>query len=159
MKIFLSTHRKMASGMRSSLEILTGNTDKITVFDAYLPGSTESINEKIEKFFSSCREDETKILISDFYGGSANQVLARYSLKEKTFLITGINLALLLELSVVEKEYDEKDFLELITQAWEGMRLIKFNLNEEDNEVFYKEAYEITDCSRYCRYGNYIENG
>ena len=39
LKIFLSSHGSMASGMQSSLKILMGECENLTVFDAYLDAS------------------------------------------------------------------------------------------------------------------------
>mgnify|MGYP000756435829 FL=1 len=39
LKIFLSSHGSMASGMQSSLKILMGECENLTVFDAYLDES------------------------------------------------------------------------------------------------------------------------
>lgn len=36
LKIFLSSHGHFASGMKSSLDILMGASDNVTVFDAYV---------------------------------------------------------------------------------------------------------------------------
>ena len=48
LKIFLSSHGHTASGLKSSLEILTGNSERITVFDAYVDNST--VQEHLDAF-------------------------------------------------------------------------------------------------------------
>ena len=45
-KIFLATHGRMASGMKSSIDLLMGSSEALTVFDAYLPGVTVSVGEQ-----------------------------------------------------------------------------------------------------------------
>ena len=35
-KFFLSSHGHLASGIKSSINILLGNSDRLTVFDAYV---------------------------------------------------------------------------------------------------------------------------
>ena len=97
-KIFLCTHGHMASGMASSIEILTGNKDALTVFDAYIPGESDTVGQHIDAFFEGCKEEDTKLLISDMVGGSVCQETMKYMDRKNTFVISGINLSLLLEL-------------------------------------------------------------
>lgn len=137
MKIFLSTHGKMASGMKSSLDILAGNSECITAFDAHLPGSEATVEEEVEKFFSKCEEDETKLLLSDLYGGSVNQSLAKYCDRKNTFLIAGINLGLLLELSIVPNEYTKEELLQKIESSKNGMKLVEIDLQAKHEESFF----------------------
>ena len=97
-KIFLATHGRMASGMKSSIDLLMGSSEALTVFDAYLPGVTVSVGEQAAQFLAQCEPSETKLLVSDMLGGSVNQELMKYSDLENVFVITGITLTLLLEL-------------------------------------------------------------
>lgn len=137
MKIFLSTHGHMASGMKSSLDILIGNTDVITVFDAHLPNETTTVQEAVEAFFDTCEPEEVKLLLSDLYGGSVNQVLALYTDRPNTYLISGVNLGLLLELAVVPQEYGKEELLAKIESSREGMKLVELNTEETREESFF----------------------
>ena len=137
MTIFLSTHGKMASGMKSSLDILVGNTDAITVFDAHLPGEATTVEEKVEEFFNSCDEEETKLLLSDLYGGSVNQVLTRYTDRKNTYLISGVNLGLLLELAVIPQEYTKDELLAKIDSAREGLKLVEVDFDATHDDSFF----------------------
>ena len=123
MKIFLSTHRHMASGMRSSLEILTGRIASITVFDAHLPESEGTVEQHIEEFLQNCRKDETKLLISDIYGGSVNQSMMKYAERTHTYVIAGINLALLLDLAVTDADYSKEQLQAKIEEARNAIKL------------------------------------
>ena len=53
-KIFLATHGRMASGMKSSIDLLMGSSEALTVFDAYLPGVTVSVGEQAAQFLAQC---------------------------------------------------------------------------------------------------------
>ena len=136
MKIFLSTHGKMASGLKSSLEILGGDTDIITVFDAHLPGSTETVEEKAEQFFAQCDENETKLLLTDLYGGSVNQSLMKYVDRPNTFLLSGVNLVLLFELALVPQEYTKEELLSVIETAKEGIKIVEIIQHEAEEDFF-----------------------
>lgn len=129
--IFFSTHGKMASGMKNSLDILTGNTQCLTVFDAYI--TDEPVEIYVEKFLQEKRSG-VRILCSDIYGGSVNQVLSRYCGVENTFVITGINLPLLMSLLLsCEQDMNEDTIKSMIVEAKEMIKLVTldFETNEE----------------------------
>ena len=52
-KFFLSSHGHLASGLASSLDILLGGHDKVTVFDAYV--DEKSLNDALDAFFQMIR--------------------------------------------------------------------------------------------------------
>ena len=52
LKIFLSSHGRFASGIRSSCEILLGAQQNLTVFDAYVDNDT--VQEHLDDFYKSC---------------------------------------------------------------------------------------------------------
>ena len=55
--IFLSSHGSMASGMQSSLKILMGECENLTVFDAYLDESC--VQDHLDAFYETVGpEDE-----------------------------------------------------------------------------------------------------
>lgn len=54
LKIFLSSHGHFASGLKSSLDILIGNSDVVTVFDAYIDEKT--VQEQLELFYEKTKE-------------------------------------------------------------------------------------------------------
>ncbi len=100
LKIFISSHGKFAEGIKSSLQILLGGCENITVFSAYIDES--SVQEKLDEFYADVHEGDQVVLLSDLYGGSVNSVMYTYLNRENTYLIAGINLALVLELATRE---------------------------------------------------------
>lgn len=77
LRLFLSSHGHLASGMKSSVEILSGANDRLTVFDAYV--NEENVKDVLDNYFASVVKPEDQvILLSDLYGGSVNQVMYLY---------------------------------------------------------------------------------
>ena len=68
LKIFLSSHGSMASGMQSSLKILMGECENLTVFDAYLDESC--VQDHLDAFYETVGPEDEVLLCSDLYGGS-----------------------------------------------------------------------------------------
>lgn len=136
-KIFLSTHGKMASGMKSSIDILMGSSENLTVFDAYLAGVNTSVNEAVDRFLAACDPQETKLLISDMLGGSVNQVLAQYSQREDVFVITGITLSLLLELMCrCSNNFTREELEELVENSKAMTKVVTLDFEAKEEAFF-----------------------
>lgn len=135
MKIFLSSHGHLASGLKSSMQILYGSCDDITVFDAYV--DERSVAEELELFFETVKLGEQVLLISDLYGSSVNQAMSMYLHRPDTTLIAGANLALLLGLAGRES-MTRKELEELVVQSREMLRIVELEKEEipEEDEFF-----------------------
>ena len=131
LKIFLSSHGHMASGIKSSLDILIGNTDKITVFDAYV--DEKNVQDVLDNFYKTVSEDDEVLLLSDLYGGSVNQVMFTYLNRPNTRLVSGVNLALVLELAIKEPISDS-ELEELVETSRMMMKIVKIEALADDND-------------------------
>ena len=134
LKLFLSSHGHLASGMKTSLDILLGNSDQVSVFDAYVDEC--SVQEKLDAFYASVSENDEVILLSDMYGGSVNQVMFTYLHKPNTRLVAGVNLACVLELSIQESVSDEQ-LEEIVERSREMLRVVKDDSVETTEEDFF----------------------
>ncbi len=135
LKIFISSHGHFASGMKNSVEILSGPKSNITVFDAYI--DQDSVQEHLDAFYEKVAENDRVILLSDLYGGSVNQVMYTYLDRPNTTLIAGVNLALVLELAIRE-EISDKELEELVEQSRTMLRVVEQDKSEvsEDEDFF-----------------------
>lgn len=95
-KHFIASHGKLASGFKNSIDILLGQSNNVTVFDAYLDET--NFENVIKSYLDNQNKEDQIILMSDLYGGSVNQVMSIYAKEENIVLIAGVNLALVLEL-------------------------------------------------------------
>ncbi len=137
LKFFISSHGHFASGIKSSVEILTGPKSNFTVFDAYV--NQDSVQQHLDEFYETVTPEDKVILLSDLYGGSVNQVMYTYLDRPNTTLIAGVNLALVLELAVREEITDE-ELEELVEQSREMLRIVQFDNSdpiEEDTDGFF----------------------
>ena len=131
LKLFLASHGHFASGMKSSIEILAGANARLTVFDAYI--NQDSVQQHLDEFYKDVKEDDQVILLSDLYGGSVNQIMYLYLDKPNTTLIAGVNLALVLELSIMES-ISKEDINRLVEQSREMLRVVEQDKTETKNE-------------------------
>lgn len=135
LKIFFSTHGKFASGVKNTLEILFGQVGNLTCFDAYIDES--SVQEQLDIFYESVNDDDQVILLSDLYGGSVNSAMLPYTSKKKnTTLITGVNLALILEL-VMKKEVSDEELRSLIEESRNQLKIVVADDISVDGDDFF----------------------
>ncbi len=134
LKIFLSSHGHFASGIKSSLDILCGATDNITVFDAYV--DEQNIKDCLDEFYENVSDDDQVLLLSDLYGGSVNQQMALYLDRSNTFLVAGVNLACVLELSLKETITND-ELLATVKQSQEMLRVVDLQSEELTEDEFF----------------------
>lgn len=134
LRIFLSSHGHLASGMKTSLDVLLGRSDSIQIFDAYVDEC--SVQEKLDAFYETITDEDEVILLSDLYGGSVNQVMATYLTKPNTRLVAGVNLACVLELSIQEKVDDEL-LASIVDNSRQMMQIVSLNENSVTEDEFF----------------------
>ena len=134
LRLFLSSHGHLASGMKTSLDILLGRSDSIEVFDAYIDEC--SVQEKLDAFYETVGEEDEVLLLSDLYGGSVNQVMATYLDRPHTRLVAGVNLACVLELSIQESVSDEM-LASIVENSRQMMQIVSLDEDVETEEDFF----------------------
>ena len=134
-KIFLATHGHLASGFKSSLDILLGDSSNVTIFDAYV--DEHSVQSKLDDFYRNVDERDQVFLLSDLYGGSVNQAMFTYLKHQNTTLITGGNLALILELAMKLEPLDEKAMNQLVENSRKALLIVKDDQTQFCDDDFF----------------------
>ena len=132
LKIFLSSHGTLASGIKKSVEILVGESDKLVTFDAYV--NDEQLKDAIEAFFKETNEEDDKVLLSDLYGGSVNQKMYLYLNRPNTYLIAGVNLAFVLDL-LMQENVNEMYLNELVEKSRMMLRVVRYDIDIETDDT------------------------
>lgn len=134
-KYFISAHGRMASGIKESLEVLLGSSKQVTVFDAYVDDT--NVEAEIKRQIEAVDEKDYLVMMSDISGGSVNQIMMRYMDRERTFLVTGINLALVVGLAAAYSETISAEEIEtVIEQSRTMMFLVKNDKTEIEEDFF-----------------------
>ena len=131
MRLLLGSHGHLASGMATAIEILAGPQPHLTILDAYV--DQRNIDEELKAYFASVPSEEIVVMLSDLYGGSVNQKMYLYLERPHTYLIAGVNLALVLELCM-QSEVSLTTLHQLTEQSRQLQRI-----------VLYDEAPELED--------------
>lgn len=135
-KLVLASHGKLASGIFSSLQLICGATEKITILDCYLT-ETFDLNEAVSEIIKENEHNEL-IIVTDLFGGSVNNEFLRYIDRSNYYLVAGMNLPFLIELVTGFRQAESlPDFiqraLETSTQAIQFCnQTIQQEVGEED---------------------------
>ncbi len=136
-KYFLSSHGHLASGLKSSIDVLLGECSRLTVFDAYV--DERSLEEVLNGFYTEVNPDDQVILLSDMYGGSVNSIMYTFLDRPNTTLIAGVNLALVIGLVINDRELTRAEIEDVVRQSREALRIVDLDetsRNSGDEELF-----------------------
>lgn len=135
-RLFLSSHGHLATGMKSALEVLLGNADQLTVFDAYI--DERSVQSALDDFYLyQVQNEDQVILLSDVYGGSVNTTMMQYLNHENTTLISGAHLGLILELVLLPEAISKERLEELVESSKKGIKMVELDDTPIVEEEFF----------------------
>ena len=130
--ILIASHGHFASGLNSSIEILTGMSKKIKVIDAYVDKSDyiKQIDDFIEK------SKRPAVIFTDLKGGSVNQnVVLRVAKEKDIFVVTQTNLAVVLAVLLDTEKLTKQHLQDLINQS----QVELFQIDDDNNSLSNQE--------------------
>ncbi|NLH64141.1 MAG: PTS mannose transporter subunit IIA [Erysipelotrichaceae bacterium] len=124
--ILLMSHGDSAKAILSSSEMIVGKSDHIQAI-SLMPGmSVETLIDEAKRVLDS-NTGET-LIMTDLYGGTPSNVALMLTQQYKVKVITGLNLAMLLETLIVRQNSDNESLdqiLEsLVTTAKDACRQV-----------------------------------
>lgn len=131
-QIILASHSKLAFGMAEAIQFFSGK--QVEVLEQTMQDSNfeEQASAILNKY-----KDRNCIIFTDLYGGSVNQIFSR-KLKEHSFhLVTGMNLAVILECVFAQDEINDEFIRQAVRSAKEQfcyMNDVLQSLNDEDDD-------------------------
>lgn len=112
--ILIASHGHFASGLQSSIEILTGMGKQVKVIDAYVDDT--DYTPQIEEFIKSAKRPA--VIFTDLKGGSVNQKVTLKVANEKSiFIVTQMNLAIIMSVLLDSEPLTREHLEELIKQS------------------------------------------
>lgn len=134
--IVLVTHADFAKGILTSLELVMGKTDFIDCVSISASETIPEITAMIERKMNEFQREGSTVIISDIAGGSTTQAaLGLIERKEKTYVITGLNLGLLLEVALLpltgDDQLDRQAFRNIIENSKNAITLVNDSLEEQ----------------------------
>ena len=110
-KFLIATHGQFARGIRSSLEIIIGQTDNLFLIEAYVEGN-KGIEPEMEAILENIGEDDELIVFTDLLGGSITNQVLRSTQNRNVHVISGFNLALLIEVLMAGTDIPAPEIIE-----------------------------------------------
>lgn len=101
-KILFASHGHMADGVLSAVKLILGDNVSVDTINAYLDDVSPS--GQIKEYFDALEESDQAIILTDLLGGSVNKEILPYVQKPNVYVITGMNLAMALEIAAMSEE-------------------------------------------------------
>ena len=134
-KIVIATHSMMAKGLKDTLEFIIGPQKSLLAITAYID-SDYAINQEIEQLFSDLAPDDELIVTVDLLGGSVSNAFSEQIGKDNFYLISGVNLPLLLELCLSGEQDTKKLIQKAMNSGNEGIVLVNELLEKTEEDDF-----------------------
>lgn len=138
-KILIATHGHLASGYLSSIELLAGTTEGITVINAYV--EENDFDQELMKFVGGVTENDQIFVFTDLFGGSVNQKVTRTFLEQSSSatVIAGFNLPIVLEILLATDELSETRIQEMVKKCREELKVnsVREEVLVNDEEDFF----------------------
>lgn len=105
-RFIIFTHGNLGKGLLDTVEFFCGQNEKIKVLSLL---KEDNIDEKEVEFENLIKDsDENLIVFTDLFGGSPNNLALKYKLKYNFSVISGVNLAILIDaVSNIDLSRDE----------------------------------------------------
>ena len=136
-KFIIATHGHFAGGVKSSLDIIIGQTENVFLIEAYVE-ENKGIEDELDAILQQVSDDDELIAFTDLLGGSITNQVMRYTQGKNVHIVSGFNLAMLIEILLADTEIPAEEVIEdAINNAKQQMVYVtKLMLatNTEDND-------------------------
>ena len=136
-KYLIASHGTFSSGIKSSLDMIIGETNNVHLINGYVSGN-KSIEEDLFAILQQVREDDELIVFSDLTGGSITNQVLRLTQGKNVHVVSGFNLALVIEVLMADSSEPAAALIEsAITNAKEQIVYVNklmINNSGENND-------------------------
>jgi len=137
-KFLIATHGKLAGGVKSSLDLITGAADNIFLIEAYVDENS-SLEDEIKAVLDQVDDNDELIVFSDIMGGSVTNQILQYALQANVHVVSGFNLPLVIEIILADTDTPAEEVIaEAIENAKQQMvyvnKLLTSQNQEEEND-------------------------
>lgn len=132
-KVILVSHGKLSEGMMHSIQMIIGKNEAVSYY-GMMPGEHYStIVEAIEVEVKTNMETQY-VIIADLFGGSVCNGCTSLTNLPNVKLISGMNMALVIEMVLAPAPVDDEMIAEAIENCKEGIKNVSTNfVNSQNN--------------------------
>ena len=136
--LLITGHGHFASGLGSSLQLITGITDNIALVDFEEDHSTDVLKKNLYEAIDGLKECDGILILSDLAGGSPfnNSCLCKAECTEqKIEVLAGTNLPMIIEGATMMAAFDDPAELAESLIATGKDYIIRFELVQQEEEM------------------------
>lgn len=137
-RILAVSHGVMAEGMVRAVRMVAGNLGFLDYLCLDETCSIEQFKKQLSEKLDSMKDAQQILVLADIQGGSpftsSVEQLGEKGLLDKSFVIAGMNLPLMLTLAFQQETVTEDALQALIAEAKAGMKLFQ-NREDEDEDL------------------------
>ena len=135
----LASHGTLAKGMYESVKLIAGEIENIHIITAFVDNN--DIKGMVSGEMDSIPAEDTVIAVTDILGGSVNNEFMNYLSRKRFYLIAGMNLPLLVQLSLTVGEGDDIDgAIKELVHSPETAPVYCNKMKSSDRAILCKEA-------------------
>lgn len=109
----IASHGEFASGIYESIKIIANEQPNVQIINAYV--ESVDIQSLVDKAIRNIPQGECVVVLTDLFGGSVNNEFMKYINNENFYLITGMNLPLLIQIFLSTEEDTEKMIRDILS--------------------------------------------
>ncbi len=136
-KFLIATHGQFARGVKSSLEIIIGETENLFLIEGYVE-ENKGIESELEAILKNIDERDELIVFTDLLGGSITNQVLRSTQGRNVHVVSGFNLALVIEVIMAGADMAAPEVIEsAIANAKDQMAYVnKLMTSNTDDQTY-----------------------
>lgn len=137
-QFIIASHAHFADGINESVSLLSGERDNVRTLSMYVDGNND-LAAAAAKMLDETPEGDDLVVCTDLFGGSVNnEFTSIVQRRPNTYLVTNMNLPLLIQLLFAEEGHDTAEVIREICAADDTRVKFVNDLIEdtEDDEEF-----------------------
>jgi PTS system mannose-specific IIA component len=128
-RFLIASHGHLASGLKSSIKILTRDDSMVKAVDCYIDES--DFTPKIQDFIDSVQPDDEAIIFTDLMGGSVcNKVMTLKPELKGIMHVTGVNLITILGCILADEKLTPDSVDQIVLDGSSMIKRIEPSLDE-----------------------------
>ena len=116
-QFIIASHAHFAAGINESISLLSGERDNVRTLSMYVDGNND-LAAAAAKMLDETPEGDDLVVCTDLFGGSVNnEFTSIVQRRPNTYLVTNMNLPLLIQLLFAEEGRDTAEVIREICAA------------------------------------------
>ena len=115
--LIVITHCRIAEELVKAAELILGQIPDCVPIGISANENLEKIGERLEKALAQVDKGEGAVILTDLFGGTPSNVSLSFLQENKIEVVSGVNLPMLLKISVGRQDKDLKEIVRTARDA------------------------------------------